>query len=186
MGDQKKPDMPADIVQAVESWVSPEPGVAVGPLLKKLAAAARHDTSAQEDLKKAVLQQTRIRKVVAALKRARTTRGITIEQVAEASGVHKSVISRFENESADPHLGTLLRYADAVGADLAVLIDGDRVSDFGMDTSLLDGIPMAGQHIDPAILAAIPMRLQLSTRRSGEDSANPTETQTPAGGDQDT
>ena len=55
-----------------------------------------------------------------------------------------------------------------------------------MTTDWVDGIPMAGQHIDPAILAAIPMRLQLSTRRSGEDSANPTETQTPAGGDQDT
>lgn len=112
--------------------------------LKKMAVAARHHTNAEEELK-AVHQQTRIRKVIAALKRARTTRRLTIDHVAEASGVHKSVISRFENESADPHLGTLLRYADAIGADLAVLVDGERASDFGIDTSLVhpedDGIP---------------------------------------------
>lgn len=149
-----------------------------------MAGDARRHTNAEEDLK-AVHQQTRIRKVIAALKRARTTRGITIEQVAEASGVHKSVISRFENESADPHLGTLLRYADAVGADLAVFVDGARVSDFGADTSFLDGIPTVGDHVDSDTLARIPLRLRISARRGGEDRAA-AEPQSSASDDQDT
>lgn len=153
--DDHKPDMPADIAHA-ESWTPPQPGVS-SEQLRKIATAGRHDTSTVEDLK-AVHQQIRIRQVIAALKRARTTRGITIEQVAEASGVHKSVISRFENESADPHITTLLRYADAVGADLAVLVDGERVSDFNPDTSII-----VGSHVDPTLLAAIPMRLQVAT-----------------------
>lgn len=69
----------------------------------------------------------RVRQIIKALKYQRTHRGLTIEQVAEASGVHKSVISRFENTSADPHLSTMLRYADAIGVDFAVLLDGGPV-----------------------------------------------------------
>lgn len=72
---------------------------------------------------------TSIRQIIAALKQARLQRSLTIEQVADAIGVHKSVISRFENESPDPHIATMLRYAHAVGADFAVLVDGQRVSD---------------------------------------------------------
>lgn len=72
---------------------------------------------------------TSIRQIITALKQARLQRSLTIEQVADAIGVHKSVISRFENESPDPHIATMLRYADAVGADFAVLVDGQRVSD---------------------------------------------------------
>lgn len=73
---------------------------------------------------------TRVHQVVTALKAARIRRGLTIEQVANASGVHKSVISRFENHQApDPHMTTLFRYADAISTDLAVFVDGRLVHD---------------------------------------------------------
>lgn len=66
----------------------------------------------------------RIRHIILALKEVRKKRGLTIDQVATACGVHKSVISRFENESTDPRMDTVLRYAEAVGTGFAVLIDG--------------------------------------------------------------
>lgn len=78
----------------------------------------------------------RIRQMIKALKNARVRGNLTIEQVAEASGVHKSVISRFENESTDPHLATMLRYADAAGVDFAVLVDGRGVLTFDDDQAL--------------------------------------------------
>lgn len=68
-----------------------------------------------------------IREIIKALKYRRLDRNLTIEQVAAASGVHKSVISRFENEATDPHLSTMLRYADAVGAEFMVLLDGTPI-----------------------------------------------------------
>ncbi|MBY0290917.1 MAG: helix-turn-helix domain-containing protein [Mycobacteriaceae bacterium] len=63
-----------------------------------------------------------IRQAIKVLKDVRTDRGLTIAQVAEAIGVDKSVISRFENETVDPHISTLLRYANAVGADISISI----------------------------------------------------------------
>ncbi|WP_326548044.1 helix-turn-helix transcriptional regulator [Mycolicibacterium sp. ND9-15] len=42
--------------------------------------------------------------------------------VADLIGVHRSVISKFENQTGDPKLSTLLRYAHAVGADLELKV----------------------------------------------------------------
>lgn len=75
-----------------------------------------------------------IRRTVNKLKEIRTSRGMTISQVAGFMGVDKSVVSKFENGLADPRLSTLLRYAQAVRA--AVLVH--PVSE--LDTSVLDGI----------------------------------------------
>ncbi len=59
-----------------------------------------------------------LRRVIRDLKAVREARGLSATQVAAAIGVHRSVISRFENQTSDPKLSTLLRYAHAVGADL--------------------------------------------------------------------
>lgn len=67
------------------------------------------------------------RQVITVLKKQRTDRNMTVAEVAEASGVDKSVISRFENETTDPRWSTLMRYAHAVGADLEVVVAGVRL-----------------------------------------------------------
>jgi transcriptional regulator with XRE-family HTH domain len=59
-----------------------------------------------------------LRRVIRDLKAVREARGFSASQVADAIGVHRSVISKFENQADDPKLSTLLRYAHAVGADL--------------------------------------------------------------------
>lgn len=74
-----------------------------------------------------------VRKTVNALKAIRTSRNMTIAQVAGFMGVDKSVVSKFESGPADPRLSTLLRYAHAVGATMLAF----PTSETG--TSLLDG-----------------------------------------------
>lgn len=62
-----------------------------------------------------------------ALKRAREEQGLSLADVAEASGIDRAAISRLENgRNANPTVETLDRYAAAVGKRLAwVVEDGD-------------------------------------------------------------
>lgn len=61
-----------------------------------------------------------LRRVIRDLKAVREARGLSASHVADAIGVHRSVISKFENQSGEPKLSTLLRYAHAVGAELEI------------------------------------------------------------------
>lgn len=59
--------------------------------------------------------------VINLLLRARTRAGLTQEVVAERMGTTKSAVSRLEGAGKhSPSLGTLQRYAQAVGCDLQV------------------------------------------------------------------
>lgn len=59
--------------------------------------------------------------VVNQLLRARTKAGLTQDAVAERMGTTKSAISRLESAGKHtPSLGTLRRYAEAVGCELQV------------------------------------------------------------------
>ena len=59
--------------------------------------------------------------VVNQLLRARTKAGLTQDAVAERMGTTKSAISRLESAGKHtPSLGTLKRYAEAVGCELQV------------------------------------------------------------------
>jgi transcriptional regulator with XRE-family HTH domain len=54
-----------------------------------------------------------------AVKAARERRGLTLEEVAEASGIHKTSLRRLETgKLANPTVDMLLRYAAAVGCRL--------------------------------------------------------------------
>jgi transcriptional regulator with XRE-family HTH domain len=66
-----------------------------------------------------------LRRVIRDLKATREARGLSASHVAEIIGVHRSVISKFENQTDDPKLSTLLRYAHAVGADLELKVVSD-------------------------------------------------------------
>ncbi|MCL4184015.1 MAG: helix-turn-helix domain-containing protein [Burkholderiaceae bacterium] len=59
--------------------------------------------------------------VVSQLLKARTKAGLTQDAVAERMGTTKSAISRLESAGKHtPSLGTLRRYAEAVGCELQV------------------------------------------------------------------
>ena len=64
----------------------------------------------------------RIRAMIASLKAARLKRQLTLEQVAQRSGIGKANLSRLENdEEPNPTLDTVLRIADALGCDDLVI-----------------------------------------------------------------
>ena len=57
-----------------------------------------------------------VQKALQALKQERAESGMTISDVAERSGLDRSVVSRLENGKQDnPTVATLMRYAAAVG-----------------------------------------------------------------------
>ncbi len=61
----------------------------------------------------------RIKAAIGRLKAARVKKQMTLEQVAERSGIGKANLSRLENdESPNPTMDTLLRVSDAVGYEL--------------------------------------------------------------------
>ena len=65
--------------------------------------------------------------VVNQLLRARTKAGLTQDAVAERMGTTKSAISRLESAGKHtPSLGTLRRYAEAVGCELQVKLVPQR------------------------------------------------------------
>jgi transcriptional regulator with XRE-family HTH domain len=63
------------------------------------------------------------------LKNIREARGMSASLVADIVGVHRSVISKFENQTGDPKLSMLLRYAHAVGVDLALTVVNPLLDD---------------------------------------------------------
>jgi transcriptional regulator with XRE-family HTH domain len=70
-----------------------------------------------------------LRRVIRDLKNIREGRGMSASLVADIIGVHRSVISKFENQTGDPKLSTLLRYAHAVGADLELTVVNPLLDD---------------------------------------------------------
>ena len=58
------------------------------------------------------------------IRSARTERQLTLEQVAERTGLTKSVLSKFENFRVTPSLGALGNIAEALGVTMSELLDG--------------------------------------------------------------
>lgn len=70
-----------------------------------------------------------LRRVIRDLKNIREARGLSASHIADLIGVHRSVISKFENQTGDPKLSTLLRYAHAIGADLELTVINPQLND---------------------------------------------------------
>jgi hypothetical protein len=65
--------------------------------------------------------------VMAALKTARTQQGLTLADVTESTGIATPNLSNLENApDANPTIQTLLRYADAVGKTIKVVLEDAR------------------------------------------------------------
>jgi ribosome-binding protein aMBF1 (putative translation factor) len=62
-----------------------------------------------------------MRTLAATLKGERERRGLSLAEVSSRSGIDKAALSRFENAgNLNPQLDTLLRYAEAIGAELRI------------------------------------------------------------------
>jgi len=63
---------------------------------------------------------------MAALKRERERRGLSLAEVSERSGLDKGMLSRLENgKLLNPTLSTLWRYAEAIGARLILGVEAE-------------------------------------------------------------
>jgi len=61
--------------------------------------------------------------LLAALKRHRESRGLSLTDVSERSGMDRAAVSRLENGVyLNPTLDTLYRYASAIGAEIAFTV----------------------------------------------------------------
>lgn len=57
-----------------------------------------------------------------AIRRARTSRGLTQIELAEALGMHRTQLGHVEQGKKDCQLSTLMRLADALGLPLSMLV----------------------------------------------------------------
>jgi transcriptional regulator with XRE-family HTH domain len=60
------------------------------------------------------------------VRRSRTERGWTLDELAERSGVSRRMLVNIEQGSTNPSIATLLRISDALGVGLPVLVDIER------------------------------------------------------------
>src|SRR5438270_1176659 len=60
------------------------------------------------------------------VKQGRGSRGWTLDQLAERSGVSRRMLVSIEQGSANPSIATLLRISDALGIGLPALVDVER------------------------------------------------------------
>lgn len=81
------------------------------------------DLSSNEAVELASRLTRGARRLVRDLVRVRDQRGLSRSQLADAIGIHKSGVSRFERQASSPRLETVLRYAQAVGADIMFSVD---------------------------------------------------------------
>lgn len=57
------------------------------------------------------------------VKKARISKGLTIKQLAERSGVNPTTISRVENDKRRPSIDAYFKLLDALGADIYIMHD---------------------------------------------------------------
>jgi len=60
------------------------------------------------------------------VRQGRTSRGWTLDQLADRSGVSRRMLVSIEHGAANPSIATLLRISDALGIGLPALVDMDR------------------------------------------------------------
>lgn len=82
-----------------------------------------------------------VRQALAALKRERIRKGLSLTDVAERSGLDRAAISKLENgHQLNPTLATLARYAAGVGKRLRLVIaDPDAPAPAGAGTTTGEG-----------------------------------------------
>lgn len=68
-------------------------------------------------------RHARLCEAVAALKAARESLGLTLQDIGDRSGIGKANLSRLENSrNPNPTIETLSRYAEALGKDIEIVL----------------------------------------------------------------
>jgi len=67
-----------------------------------------------------------IESVARAVRSARRSRGLSLDQLAARAGVSKGALVALERATANPTLGTLVRLADALGISVSALVERTR------------------------------------------------------------
>jgi transcriptional regulator with XRE-family HTH domain len=70
-----------------------------------------------------ITEPTRVPQLGAALQRARKMRQLTLDQLAQRSGVSKSMLSQIERGKANPTFVILWNLTQALGVDIGALVD---------------------------------------------------------------
>jgi DNA-binding XRE family transcriptional regulator len=64
-----------------------------------------------------------LRDAMQALKQEREAQGLSLADIRDRTGIERSTLSRLENdETANPTISTLMRYAEAVGKDILIIL----------------------------------------------------------------
>lgn len=98
--------------------------------LRNALEAERHEIVGEGRRRKRVHDAVtaELREAFRILKKERQAQGLSLADMQERTGMSRSAISRLENdESANPTLETLSRYAEALGKQLAIMLT-DRAS----------------------------------------------------------
>jgi transcriptional regulator with XRE-family HTH domain len=82
----------------------------------------------QSDLRAGAGADSITRAIGGRVRQGRGSRGWTLDQLAERSGVSRRMLVSIEHGSANPSIATLLRISDALGIGLPALVDMDRPS----------------------------------------------------------
>src|SRR5690606_32434074 len=70
-----------------------------------------------------ITEPTRVPQLGAALQQARKLRQLTLDQLAQRSGVSKSMLSQIERGKANPTFVILWNLTQALGVDIGALVD---------------------------------------------------------------
>jgi DNA-binding Xre family transcriptional regulator len=74
-------------------------------------------------------QSDRLRETVRLLKAEREAQGLTLQELGDRTGIGKANLSRLENSrNPNPTVGTLARYADALGKNLVITLDAAKTA----------------------------------------------------------
>ncbi len=68
-------------------------------------------------------RRAKLQEAIGLLKAERELRGLSLADIGEKTGLSKSAISKLENnQDANPTVNTLLKYAEALGMTLSVML----------------------------------------------------------------
>jgi transcriptional regulator with XRE-family HTH domain len=88
------------------------------------------------------------------VRRKRTERGWTLDELSERSGVSRRMVINIEHGEGNPSIATLLRLSDALGVGLPVLVDVERSRDLKLTAAGQAPALWRGQDGGRALLVA--------------------------------
>jgi transcriptional regulator with XRE-family HTH domain len=108
----------------------------------------------QSDLEARAGADSVARAIGGRVRQGRNSRGWTLDQLAERSGVSRRMLVSIEQGSANPSIATLLLVSDALGIGLPALVDMDRSPGLRVTRAGTAPVLWRGSHGGQAVLVA--------------------------------